>query len=266
VSENTYTVERIPVNRLEVDPRVQRDQLKMKKVMEIEKNFNPDAAGVLYVSRRKDTGLYIIDGWHRKEAMFRKDPTFEATCWVFEGLTLVQEALMFLDLNYADKPTQLDKYKVRLAAEDPDSLLIEQITTSRGWKVHPNPAPSHIQAVSALYRILALSEKVHAEPHLLDMTLLVITRAWGVDQHASQAVILEGIAQVLAEYGDKLNPGTLVDKLRDRGGGPRELHTNATALAATRNGRVVNAVSELVVATYNRGLRGRGVTPWRTQS
>lgn len=266
MSETTYTVETIPADELLVDRRVQRDELNMTKVMKIYNKFNPDALGVVIVSRRKDRGLYIIDGWHRTEAARRKDLKYPLTCHVFEGLTVPEEALMFLDYNFASQPTMLEKYKVMLAAEDPDALQIESITTSRGWKVHPNPATSHIQCIGALYRIHELSKKVEATPHLLDATLMVVTRAWGPVQEASVAVILEGIARVLAKYGEKVNPVTLYERLRDRKGGPLRLHTEARQLADTRHGRVTNAVAELVVVTYNKNARGRALPVWQAQT
>jgi hypothetical protein len=266
VSSNKYTVEEIKVTDLLVDPRVQRDGLNNAKVSKIEANFNKDALGIVTISRRPDRGLYIVDGWHRVEACKKLNTEYEITCHVYEGLTVPEEALMFLDLNTRTTPTQLEKFKVSLAAEDPTAILIDQITRSRSWKVDPMPAGGHIQAIGALYRIHNLSLKVNADPHLLDGVLYVISRAWGNNRHASQAVILEGIAQVLAEYGDRINLNTLLERLRDRKGGPRELHTNAQALANTRSGQVRNAVSELVVITYNKGARGKALHAWGKQN
>lgn len=266
MSDTTYTVEQIAASELLVDRRVQRDELNMRKVMKIESKFNKDALGVIYVSRRKDQGLYIIDGWHRAEAAKRKDPGYLLTCHVFEDLTVADEALMFLDLNYANQPSMLETYKVSLAANDPVALTIEEITTSRGWKVHPQPSPGHIQAIAALYRIDALSKKVEADPHLLDATLYVITRAWGNEQEGSQAVVLEGIARVIAKYGARVQLDTLIERLRDRKGGARRLREEARTLADTRQGRVTNAVSELVVVAYNKYARGRSLPAWGQQT
>lgn len=262
MSKTTFIVEEIPANALRVDPRVQRDGLNVKKVEEIFTNFNEDALGVITVSRRKNDGDYVIDGWHRDEAAKRKDPTFQLTCRVFEGLTVVEEAEMFLALNTTTNPSLLEKYKVRLAANDPDSLLIEQITTSRGWKVHPMPSPGHIQAIGALYRINELSKKVEAEPHLLDITLMVITKAWGNDRDGAQAVILEGIARVLAKYAGRLDITRLYEVLRNRSGGVQALHNEATQMAKMERSRVTNMVAHLVVVTYNKNARGRALPAW----
>lgn len=263
MSKTTYVIETIPANKLEVDRRVQRDELNDRKVRQIEADFNPDALGVITVSRRKDRGLYIVDGWHRVEAAKLKDPEYPLVCHVFEGLTVPEEALMFLALNNRTAVSMLEKYKVLLSAEDEDALMIEKITTEHGWKVHPQPAPGHIQAIGALYRIHAASQKMEAQPHLLEATLIVITRAWNNDQAASQAVILEGIARVFAAYPGKVIVSVLFEKLRDLKGGPRDLHTRARALADTRNGRVTNAVAELVVDAYNKNARGRALPVWQ---
>jgi hypothetical protein len=262
MSKTTYTVMRIAARDLEVDRRVQRDDLNQRKVEAIEHGFNEDALGVIIVSARKDRGLYIIDGWHRTEATKRKDPAYELTCHVFEDLTLVQEAEMFLDYNFSDKPSLLEKYKVRLAAEDPDSLLIEQMTTTRGWKVDPNPAPGHIQAIGALYRINELSKRIEAEPHLLDATLMVLTRAWGNNREAAQAVILEGLARVIARYAGRVDLNRLYEVLRNRGGGVEALHDEASQMAKMERSRVTNMVAHLIVVTYNKHARSRALPAW----
>lgn len=263
MSKTTYTVEVIPANELLVDRRVQRDELNQRKVDKIFAEFNDDALGVLIVSRRKDRGLYIVDGWHRDEAAKRKEPDYPLTCHVFEGLTLVQEAEMFLHYNYATQPSLLEKFKVRLAAEDPDSVLIDQITRNRGWKVDPQPGSGSIQAIGALYRIHEMSKRIEAEPHLLDMVLVVVTRAWGDDREGAQAVILEGLARVIAKHGDKdgMIP-RLWEQLRDRSGGVKALHSEAQAMAKMRRGRVTTAVAELVVEAYNKGARSRALPRW----
>lgn len=263
MSKTTYTMETIPADQLLVDRRVQRDELNQRKVEKIFSEFNDDALGVIIVSRRKDRGLYIIDGWHRTEAAKRKETNYPLTSHVFEGLTLVQEAEMFLDYNYATQPSLLEKFKVRLSAEDPDSVMIDTITKNRGWKVDPAPGPGSIQAIGALYRIHELSKRVGADPHLLDAVLLVVTRAWGDDREGSQAVILEGLARVIAKHGDKegMIP-RLWEQLRDRSGGVSALHTEATQIAKMRRGRVTTAVAELVVETYNKNARSRALPRW----
>lgn len=263
MSKTTYTVEVIPASELLVDRRVQRDELSQRKVEKIFSEFNDDALGVIFVSRRKDRGLYIIDGWHRTEAAKRKDSEYPLTCHVFEGLTLVQEAEMFLDLNFSTQPSLLEKFKVRLSAEDPDSVTIDQITRNRGWKVDPQPGSGSIQAIGALYRIHEMSKRIEADPHLLDVVLLIVSRAWGDDREGAQAVILEGLARVVAKHGTKEGVvPRLYEQLRNRSGGVKALHTEAQQIAKMRRGRVTTAVAELIIETYNKSARSRALPRW----
>ena len=265
MSSTSYTVEQIPASQLKVDPRVQRDGLQTKKIQEIEAKFNADALGVLHVSRRgseEGEDDYIIDGWHRTEACKRKDAQYPLTAHVFRGLTVPEEALMFLDLNRTSQPTRLEKFKARLTAEDPDAIQINEITRSRGWSVSAVPANGNINAVATLERVHALSLAKEAEPHLLDATLLVISRAWGSDREGAQSVIIEGIARVLGEYGERVQIPVLIERLRERKGGPAGLHANARQMASMRNGRTVMAVAELVVDAYNKGARTRQIPAW----
>jgi len=169
----------------------------------------------------------------------------------------VNAALANLDDNGIDNVCL-----VRLSAEDPDSLLIEKLTRDRGWKVDPQPAPGHIQAIGALYRIHELSQKVEADPHLIDATLMVITRAWGNDRDAAQAVILEGLARFIAKHGARLDINRLYEVLRARSGGVSQLHTEATQMAKMERSRVTNMVAHLITVTYNKGARGRSVPAW----
>lgn len=269
MSKTTYTVETLKVGDLEVDHRVQREGLKVKKVEEIYRNYNDDAVGVITVSRRTDRGLYIIDGWHRVEVIRRlTDNAGEIECHVFEGLTVAEEALMFLALNFSEKVTLLDKFKVRLTAGDPVALAIDEMVSYYGWKISSSPANAHVNAVGVLERLYNLSVKIEAEPNLVQGVFLVISRAWGIERYASQAVILEGLGRLMAEHGSKLEVDRLVESLASYKGGPQTLHAEAGRLAAIRKGKVSMAVAELITEEYNRGLKTdrRKLDPWRARS
>jgi hypothetical protein len=266
-NEHTYTVEKIKVGELQVDPRVQRDSLQTKKVDTIVKKFNFDAVGVIHVSRRKDRGLYIIDGWHRTEAVRRvTDATGEMVAHVYEGLTLAEEALMFLDLNYANQPSPLEKHKARVVAEDEMAMRVEEAVHKYGWVISSVPNNGNVQAIQRLYAIDTLSQKINADPDLVSVVFMVITRAWGIDRYGSQSVIMDGIARLVAEYGSKVDLVRLHERLKEYPGGPRGLHSAATDLAALRKGRVSLAVAELMVDWYNKGYSRdskKALSAWR---
>ena len=250
-NEATYIVETIKVADLEVDKRVQRDELQMKKVDTIVANFNADALGVAHVSRRRTAngehlGDFVIDGWHRKEAVHRvSEGTGALVCHVYEGLTLAEEAQMFLDLNYGNQPTQLEKHKARLHTEDETAVRVEDSVHKYGWDIRPIPGNGNVNAIMKLYQIDALSQKMGADPDLLTLTFLTITRAWEHDRYGAQSVILEGISRLHAEHGSKIDIDHLIDRLKNYKGGPQRLHAEARQFANNTGMKVSMAVAWL---------------------
>jgi hypothetical protein len=267
VSNTDFTVVRMKVSELEVDPRIQREQMKMAKVNKIVKEYNPDAVGLITVSLRKDRGHYIIDGWHRVEAVRRvTDNMGEVTCRVFTGLSLPEEAQMFLDLNYANQPSLLDKFRVSLAAENPRSKYLEEITRAHGWKITVVPSNANINAVGRLENLYEYSQRIEAEPNLVELALKVITHAWGHDRHGAQAVILEGLGRLLGEHRGLINLDRLVGQLKQFKGGPEALHRKAREYASLRGLRVAMAVADIITEEYNKGLKKGGknnLPTWR---
>jgi hypothetical protein len=271
--ETTYTVEELKCTDLLVDKRVQRDQIQSRKVDEIVLKWNPDAVGVIHVSRRKDGGEYIIDGWHRNEAKIRiTEGAGTITAHVYKGLTLAQEAQMFLDLNRANQPNPLEKHKARVSADDPQALRIEAQVHAYGWAIGPTPAPGHVNAIQKLYALDELSEKAPGgpkDPSLIQLVFLTITRAWSNDRYASQAVILEGLGRLYAEHGSKIDTDHLVDRLKNHRGGPRKLHGEAQQFANTAGGKVSMAVAWLITEAYNKGKKNdakSALPAWRKRS
>lgn len=265
--KHNYTVEEIKVSDLEVDPRVQRFNLQAAKVDRIVRNYNRDARGIVTVSRRRTEGgailgNYLIDGWHRTEVERRvTENTGTMTCHVYEGLTLAEEAQMFLDLNYANQPSPLEKHAARVIAGDAQALRVQEAVHTYHWRVSPSPEPGNVQAIAKLYNLDDLSMRIEAEPHLIQQIFLVITRAWGTDRFGSQAVILEGMGRFLAQHGSKVNVARLIERLASYKGGPQTLHAEATQYANLAKGRVSMAVAHLITVAYNKGLRGESLLP-----
>lgn len=256
-----FAEETLSVHDLEVDPRIQRpmDNKMIKKVQTIVRTFNVNALGVFTVSRRNNGALIVIDGQCRAEAVRRVaadgDHDGKVSCHVFTGLTLSQEAQMFLDLNYGTNPTPLQKFKIRLAAGEPVALDIEKILRYYGWTIGFEPGAGTISAVAAVDRVYALSEKGEFEPNLVQMAILAISRAWGTDKSAAQGAIIEGVARLFAEYSDRVDLDHLVSRMADYVGGPNKLFNNARSLAIVQNWKLAPTVASILVDEYNKGRR-----------
>jgi len=274
-TEHTYTVEQVKVSDLDVDRRVQRDDLKKKKVEDFVRNYNRDALGVLHISRRRTEngallGLYVIDGWHRMEATrIVTDNTGELSAHVYEGLTIPEEAQMFLDLNNSTQISAMDKHKVRVTGGDEQALRIEEAVRKYGWTISSVPINGNVNAIVKLYVMDELSRSIEADPDLISATFLVITRAWSIDRYGSQAVILEAIGRLFAEHGSKIDVPYLIERLKVYPGGPQALHTEAARLASITKGKVSMAVADLITRWYNKtlGVNSRKALPnWSKRS
>lgn len=255
------------VHDLIIDHRVQRDSLDMAKVNNIVNNFNIDGLGRVTVSVRDNGDRVVIDGWHRVEAVRRlTDNAGTIPARVYEELTLKEEAALFLTLNTTNRPRVLDKWKVRVTMEDPVSVEITGLLTAFGWSISHAAQNGHVNAVAALERIYTLSKKVEAEPHLIHVAFLVITKAWGHDRYGAQSTVIEGIAALAAEHKSLLDLPVLIGKLKEYKGGPQSLIQEARNLAGIRNMRVPMAVADILTEKYNVGRKKNVLPGWRKRS
>lgn len=271
-TEELFKEEMIAVTDLVVDSRVQRQALNMAKVRKFVKRYNPSALGIVTVSRRADRSLVVVDGMHRVEAtrIFTTNAGL-MLCHVFTDLSLADEAQMFLDLNETTQPMVADKFNVTLSADSVEGDAardMQELVGAYGWRISRTQANGHINCIRIATRLYELSQKLDAQPNLLQAAILVITRAWGNDRHGVQGPILEGIGRMFGEYGSNLDMTRLVDTLKAYQGGPQTLVAEAQALAAIRKGRVSMAVAEQLVESYNKGLRSgnRTLSQWRKRS
>jgi Family of unknown function (DUF6551) len=264
MSENSFTEQYVPVGDLEVDRTVQRSSVDFRKVERLKRNWNPDAVGMIVVSQRNAVTKVVLDGQHRYLAYAQlTDNQGEMLAQVFTGLSLEQEAQLFLDTNYGNQPTLLDKFRVRVVAKDDVAVAVNRMVRSYGWDIGNNTGDGNISAVGALERIYKIGEALELEPHLLQSTLMVLTHAWGQERGAVQAVILEGIAALIGEDDVNLDLKRLETALKTYPGGPLGLHTDATALAALKQGKVTMAVAIQVTDHYNKGRKTKTLSPWR---
>lgn len=265
--EHPFTTRSIKVSDLEVDRRVQRAGINLAKVDRMVKKYNPSSLGVLTVSERRSKALIVIDGAHRLEATRRvTENQGELLSFIFSGLELAEEAQMFLDLNNTTTPPIIDQFKVSLLADSPEgeqSRDIARLIGLYGWKVSAAAADGNVNAVGALERIYKLSVAREADPNLLQMVFLVVTRAWGIDRLGGQAPMVEALGRMFAEYGDKLNTDRLIDILKAFKGGPRALLSETQQIASLTRARHPSALAMTLANEYNKGRRSRTLEPWR---
>ena len=266
-----YTEEFIRVRDLEVDSRVQRHHLNRPKVQELVRDYNPAALGLVHVSRRATRANIILDGMHRTEATrIITDNEGSMWCRVFTGLTLAQEAQMFLDLNRTSAPSLIDKFNVLLSNTSDEGFAAQEVARivgEYGWKVARTAGPGNVNAVRVLQLIYNTSVAKERDPNILQLTIMAITSAWGTtDRVAVEGSMLQGVAAIFDEYGSTLDVGRFITVLQEVEGGPVGLLARATQFASMKKSRRSMAVAELLVEAYNKGLSRRGLSPWRRRA
>lgn len=251
------TVEEIPVEDLEIDPKLQRP-LDKNKVNRMFKKFTPNGVGTLAVSRRiKPTSNIVIDGQHRREVLRLKLPEGGpkvVRCEVFTGLSKAQEATLFLVLNDATKPRAVDQFRLAVEAEDPTAVAVNNLLNAYGFELATYPRTGNIAAVDVMRRIYVKSEKSGFEPNTLQLTLLIIERSWDGVPGSAAGIMMDAISAMINEYGDKLDIAEFVARLRDHKA--EDLIFEGRHHAKVKNVMPSMGLAEVLVGKYNVDSRG----------
>jgi hypothetical protein len=87
----------------------------------------------LFVARRDDGGLYVVDGQHRLAAAVLRGDIAQLPCVVAHFANAAQEAAAFVQLNQQRRPlTALDLFKAALASGDANAVEIAQCLADAG--------------------------------------------------------------------------------------------------------------------------------------
>lgn len=132
----------IPPAELQIDRDYQRSldtASSQSLIRKIAQYWNWDLCQVLVVARRKDGGLYVIDGQHRLEAARLRRDLGQLPCVVVESESPAEEAASFVHLNQQRRPlTKLDLFKAAVASEDPEACAILEALQDAGLSVAPH--------------------------------------------------------------------------------------------------------------------------------
>lgn len=259
------TIERIDLDKIIIDPRVQRTEgINQRHLDEIAENFNPDAMGVLILSRRPDGTYVILDGMHRRGAAMQVGYHGAVDAIVFEGLALPVEASLFLLYNNKKDPSAISRFNARVLSEDPVALAVHSIASDFGWTIRQATSTGSLVAVDALervYRTAAGTRPVGDHDKVLRSTLGTITDAWGREPGSVASPILLGLGQLYGRFGTTaVDAEKLVNELQ--GVPPRQLVGKASMLRDSQGGTVPAALAKYVVGLHNKGRRTNVLPDW----
>ena len=262
------TIEWLTVSEITADRRVNTRPVDTAWVdKKIKEGFDPSRIGVPIVSRRKDGTQVWLDGQNRSELMRRAGwGDQKIQCRVFTGLTVAEEADLFLGHNDNRQVKVVYKFLARVTSGDEDAVAINAIVQSFGWKIHDQIGGKSITAVKSLERIFhgdRHTDDTMAPGRALQRTLRVVTEAWGYKSEAVNGDVLLGIGSIFNRFGDVVDLKILVKKLAEFPAGPSGLLGKARGLRQYQGGTVAHCVAETVVNAYNARRRNGGLPDWR---
>jgi hypothetical protein len=263
------TTEWIFMRDIYVDPSYQRP-LEEARVEAMARDFDPDAVGLPFVVEiRQKNGKVkyaIIDGQHRigsARKCFGDDQMIK--CEIIRNISVARAAALFEKRNKMKKPRLIDRFIALETAKDEETMEILAIVRGLGLNVHRTRGDNIVQAVGALQKVYR-GERMRGtgkNPNALRRTLEICQEAWGPSPDAFNENIVLGIGMVLNRHADAINTDELLRKLKSYPGGALRLLGNARGLRAIDGGSIAHTVAAIVVKTYSKGKRGKGLPPWR---
>jgi Family of unknown function (DUF6551) len=188
----------------------------------IASDYSP-ALAALHVSKRPD-GFYAIDGQHTvRAAIMAGMGNVPIPARIHRGLSLQEEAELFQELNkHKLGVSAYDRFVVGVTAGQETNLDIVRILKSFGLIFGQQNAEGTVCAVDALVRIYEGHVRTKApkagaakvapklpKSQLLSRTLTILTKAWGKDKNAFEAILLKGIAALLYKHDTRVDGGRL---------------------------------------------------------
>lgn len=257
-------IRKVSLDEIVIDLRVQRAEgIDQRRVAAMAATFDPDAMGVLILSQRDDGSLVCIDGMHRRSAALQAGFKKPVDARVFTGLTMADEAALFLLYNTKKDPSAISRFKARVMKGEEDAVALDGILHKLGWKISTAGEQGNLAAIEALeavYRNGAGSVPEGAHPDLAERTLTVTTGAWGYDPTGANAILLRGVGQLLGRFGDAVDVAKIVRELQ--GTQPRALVGRAKTLKDAQGGTSAAALAKILVSLHNNRRRTNLLPEW----
>lgn len=265
---HTARIERVRLDQLIIDPRIQRPIIPAH-VKRIAESLDFNSLGVLMVSRRDNGDMVVLDGQQRRAALLQAgfDGRFSIQCEVLDGLSFADENAVFKRLN-ADRKSVLPLYLFnnRVNAGESAPVAISLIVKECGLSVATggSNATGTIRATAALERVYGGYTLKKPQAAALRATLTVIKDAWGATSSSMQGQIIEGIGKLFIRDGSTLDAEALIKRLAKYPGGPNALIGDARGRSRYSAQSVTDSVAAIVVDIYNKGRRSSVLEGWRS--
>lgn len=245
---------------LTVDLRVQRPA-DTTRVCALYIDFDQNKMGTIIVSQRADGTRVVLDGQTRLGAWVKAGSVGQVHAQIYTGLTLEQEASMFLAYNNSKPVSALDKFLVRVTEGDPVATAITSILAMHGWRVVKGGKDGTIQSVVALEH--AYTRAGANGDRVVGMIIGAITKAWGYDFAGANASLISGLAELIMRYGDGIDQAKLIRELQSTN--PRTLLGRARGMKESRvfSEALPIIVGRVLHTLHNQKLSRNKLADWK---
>lgn len=258
-----YTAQ-LTLEQLKINPDAQRELLPNKLNNMVER-YSPAGVGELLVSKRGGS-YYVFDGQHRMAMLERADPELKTlggkvSVRVYEGLTLEQEALLFLIHNEQSTVTTAASFNVMVTAGVGHAVKLKEILNKYGIPVGTNNR--QFAAVGAATRISKWMDGYATFDRVIEILALAWPDPIGKNRPYREEIV-SGLARMVHRYGDQLDTKRLAKYLQDAYSieqASDQILAAATAARMITHKSLHTNVAYVLVNLYNTKSRGTGKLP-----
>lgn len=231
-----------------IDPSYQRD-FDEKRSQAMASNIDMDRIGVPVVSIRRDGSIAGVDGQHRVRALCIAGlGDVPVLCEAHEGLTIKQEATLFLKLNAGRLAVRAyDKFRARLTAKERVAIDINKIVEAAGLKVAKASGTKYVCAVQAMESVYHRSN--------LSRTLKTLSAWCDNDSRVFDGELIKSVGAFYAEHPDAVD----ADFVRRLATFPPERVLSKFRAMMRLDPDMQKSVARVVVLReiYNKGARNK---------
>ena len=201
--------EQIPIKNLVSSQEYQRN-LSQSHVELTAANFDLRQVNPVKVSRR-DGVNFVFNGQHTIETIALVSGSRDTPVWcmVYDELNYQDEADIFANqMKFVKSLKPFEVFIANIEAGNDKQLIIKDLVESYSLSIGQARNYNVICAVSALERIY---DKYGY--HVLDRTLRLCVGAWEGDMYSLAANFLNGVARLVAAFGDLLKDDLFIERI-----------------------------------------------------
>ena len=201
--------ELIPIKNLVSNQEYQRN-LSLHHVQRAAENFDLYQVNPVKVSRRNGIN-YVFNGQHTIEiiALISGSRDTPVWCMIYDDLDYTQEADIFANqMKYVRPLLPYEIFMANVEAGNDKQLIIKELVESYNLQILKGKRIGGICAVGTL-------EKIYDRYgyHVLDRVIRLCIAAWEGDSNSLSANIMNGVAHLVAAFGDNLKDEIFKEKL-----------------------------------------------------